>query len=126
PDESLPVIPGPRSVERMQVEQEVRKLRPRQDVLLDPPLRPDAAGTHARIEAHEGPRDRESGIEMSPGTAAGEQHRHLVARLGHAQAGVGASASGSVAPLPITRSFVLPMFTSTPVRNIVSTMLERP
>ena len=33
---------------------------------------------------------------------------------------------GSVAPLPTTRSFVLPMFTRMPVRNIVSTMFERP
>lgn len=36
------------------------------------------------------------------------------------------SASGSVAPEPITRSFVLPMFTRMPVRNIVRTMFERP
>src|SRR4051794_31190106 len=109
----------------MQVEQEVGEFRPWQDVLLDPALRPDEVGTDARIQSYERAGDRQPGIEVSAGAARGERHRDLVTR-GHAQAGLGPRARGSVAPLPITRSFVLPIFTRTPVRNIVSTMLERP
>ena len=62
----------------MEVEQEMGKLRPRQHMLLDPPLGPDEEGAHARIQTHERAGDRQPGIEMSARATAGEQHRDLV------------------------------------------------
>ena len=119
-----PVLPGLGAIQRMEVEQQVRKLGRRQHLLLDAALGADEERAHLRLEADEGPRDGEAGIQVSASSASGEKHGHRLGRSGHAQAAE--SESGSVARSPMTRSLVLPMFTRIPVRNIVSTMFERP
>ena len=92
---------------------------------LDSALRADEVRLHARIELDELARNRDPRVQVTSGAAAGEEHRRSVGdRRRHCMASE--RASGSVAPLPMTRSFVLPMFTRIPVRNMVSTMLERP
>src|SRR5205085_9821107 len=79
-------------------------------------------------QRHQGARDRETGIQMAAGAAAGEEDAwsgffRERPRLTHRDCGV---TDGSVALLPMIRSRVLPIFTRIPVNNIVSTRLERP
>ena len=118
----LPVLPRLGAIERMQVQQEMRKLRRRQYGLLDAAQCADEVRLHAGIETLQRARDRESGIEMSSRPATGEED----SRARRDQAHSLARTKGSVAPLPMTRSFSLPMFTRMPVISIVSTMLDRP
>src|SRR6266850_8247255 len=98
----------------MQIEQQVRELRLRQHVALDPAERTDEEGLHRRIPPDQFPRDREARVEMSAGPASGEDDPHA------------GTAIGSVADPPITFSRLLPMFTRMPVKSNVSTRLERP
>src|SRR6266550_1313041 len=70
----LPVVPDLRSVERVQIEQDVRKLRRREDIALDAPLGADEKRLNIGTHLLESARDRESRIQMSAGAAAGEEH----------------------------------------------------
>ena len=58
--------------------------------------------------------DGKTGVQMSAGATSREHDPHV------------GPANGFVAETPTTRSRALPMFTSTPVRNIVSTRFDRP
>src|SRR5690348_253317 len=114
----LPVVPERPAIERMQIEQDVRKIGGRQNVALDAAPRANEEGLDVGPQRLQRTRDGEARIQMSAGTAAGEPdsgaHRPV------------AEDSGSVALLPNTRSFVLPMFTRIPVNSIVSTRFDRP
>src|SRR5579862_7365741 len=98
----------------MEIEQCVGKFSLREDLALDPAKGADEKRRNRRILADKFAGDREPGIEMSAGSAAGENDPHA------------GTAIGSVAVLPITFSRVLPIFTRMPVNNIVSTRFERP
>jgi len=93
----------------------VRKLRRRQDIAFDPATGANEQRLDFRLQPNERSRDGECGIEMTAGAAARDEDSH------HAGA-----ASGSVAAAPCTRSFTLPMFTSSPVMNSDSTRFDRP
>ena len=99
----------------MEVQQLVRELGGGQDVALDASSGADEQRVEPRLEPYERSRDRERRVEMTAGSASGDEDPH--------QAG---AASGSVAVVPWTRSFALPMFTSTPVMKSESTRFERP
>ncbi len=100
----------------MQVEQQVWKAGGGQHAVLHTAARANEEWLHGGIETHERARDREPGVQMSTRTAAGKPDgaRHQGGDI------------GSVAPLPITRSFSLPMLTRMPVSSMESTMLDRP
>ena len=115
--DGLPVLPRLLSVQRVQVEQRVRELGPRQHVFLDAAPGADEMRLHGGIELHECACDGQSRIEMSTRAAASEEDA-----CAHA---VGAI-RGSVADTPYTRSRSLPMFTRMPVCASVSSKLERP
>src|SRR5688500_7181822 len=99
----------------MEIQEHVRVSRPREHVTLDAAARADEERLNVRTQALDGARNREPGIEVPAGATAGEHDSHVVG-----------AANGLEADTPITRSRRLPMFTRMPVRNIVSTRLERP
>src|SRR5439155_3446614 len=112
--DGAPVVPYPRAIRRMQGEEHVRKAGPGQDVALDTAPGPDEVRLDVGPQSLHGSRDRQAGIQVSACPAAGEQDSHR------------RPAKGFVAPTPSTRSRVLPMFTRTPVTNMVSTRFDRP
>ena len=70
----LPVVPDFGPVERVQVEQDVRKFRRRENVALYAPLGADEKRLNIGTQLLESARDGESGIQMSAGAAAGKVH----------------------------------------------------
>src|ERR1700687_677102 len=102
----------------MQIEQLERGSNLRQDVFLDAPPGANEEWLDTWISLHESARDRESGVQVSPGAAAREDHPHL--------AGSARRARGSVAASPNTLSRLLPMLTRMPVMTSESIRFERP
>src|SRR6185312_4362245 len=115
PQRGLPVLPGPRTIERMQIEQQVRELRCRQDITLDTAPGANENRPNARVGSDQCPGNRESWIEVSARAAASEPDDHGVEAV-----------SGLVARSPTTRSRVLPILTRMPVMRIESTRFVRP
>src|SRR5205814_6909618 len=83
-------------------------------VALDAAARSDEEGLNVRSQTLHRAGDRETGVQVPAGTAPREDDPHVE------------PANGFVALEPTTRSRLLPMFTRTPVRNMVSTRFERP
>ena len=115
------------AIERMQVEQNVRKLGRRQDVALDAASRADEERLDVGSQLHERSRDREPRIEMAARAAAGEEDARSAMRSTCRIATVKPEprADRSRRCRPLARC-VLPMFTRMPVKSIVSTRFERP
>src|SRR2546423_3221673 len=102
----------------MQIEQRERESNLGQHILLDAALGANEEGLDPRICFHKSARDREPGIQVTPGAAPGEDHPH--------PAGIARRASGSVAASPNTLSRLLPMLTRMPVMRSERTRFERP
>jgi hypothetical protein len=117
--DGAPVLPDARAVERVEVEQLEGEAGLRQHLALDPTARPDEERVGRRVQSADGAGDGEPRVEVPARTAAAEQdaHPYLAAR---------ATASGSVARSPTTRSRTLPMLTRIPVMASDSTRFERP
>ena len=90
------------------------EVRRGKNVALDSAARPDEERLDVRTQPLHGAGDCESGVEVPAGPTARDDNPHAE------------PANGFVALEPTTRSRLLPMFTRTPVRNIVSTRFERP
>src|SRR6185437_3887468 len=75
------VLPDRAAIERMQIEQLVRKFRGRKHRALDAAPRADKKGLDSGSRAHERARDRDARVQMSAGAAAGEDDtRHRRSR----------------------------------------------
>lgn len=72
PAQRLPVFPGSRTIERMQIEKLVGKLGCWQHASLDASLRANEQGTYRGIDALHGARDGEAGIEMPARATSGK------------------------------------------------------
>ena len=113
--ERAPVLPRPRPVEWMQVEQRVGELRLRQDESFHPARRTHKMRPNGRLLSHEGACYGQPGIQMSAGATPGEDDVHRVG-----------TSMGFVAPSPITRSRALPMFARIPVITSERIRFDRP
>lgn len=98
----------------MKVKQYVREAGSGQHLPFYPALRTHEERLNVRTQPLNRSSDREAGVQVATCAAPREHNPHVE------------PANGFVAPTPTTRSLTLPMFTSTPVKNIVSTRFERP
>ena len=76
-----PVLPRPRAIERMEIEEQVREFRTGQHRSLDASTRANEERVCVRVHPYERPRDGEPGIEMTTGTTTRKQHGRAHARV---------------------------------------------
>src|SRR5205085_3780670 len=115
----LPVLPRPRTIERMKVEQLERESDLRQHITLDAAASADEKWFDARVSFLESPGNRQPRVEVSTRPAPREDHPHR-------DAGRARKASGSAAGPRKVVSRELPMLTRIPVMTRESTRFERP
>lgn len=102
----------------MEIEQLITEPGTRQHLPLDSTGCADEERINVRLQLSHGAGDGEAGIEMSAGSAAGEEDAHPYARSN--------TNDGSVALPPMTFSRVLPMFTRIAVMSMDRTRFDRP
>src|SRR5262245_46889542 len=114
-NDRAPIAEWRATIERMQIQQLIRKPCVGEDFAFNAPLCANAKRLHVGGESDNGARNGQTWIEVSTGPATSEEHRkrllcdHRDAAT-HDQAPAGES--GSVASVPYTRSFSLPMLMS--------------
>jgi len=115
----FPVLPRPRPIERMQIEQLECKSDLRQYVALDSPSGTDEERLDAWVSVFQRSGNREARVEVSTRSSAREYHPHR-------GAGRARNASGSADPARNTFSRELPMLTRIAVMIRESTRFDRP
>src|SRR5688500_2196546 len=95
PHDRAPVLPRTIAIQRMEIEQTMRKTRRWQHIALDATTRANEVRARVRVESLHCASDRESRVQVATGPAAREQNSHARAC---------ASVTGSLAVAPTTRS----------------------